>query len=54
MFKLHKNIYQHAGKCDYQQNPKDALDAAMVSTPEEVTNDNQNVPMTSKPVLKKC
>ena len=27
-----KNIYQHAGKCDDQQNLKDILDAAMVST----------------------
>ena len=28
-----KNIYQHAGKCDYQQKFKDILEAAMVSTP---------------------
>ena len=28
-----KNIYQHAGKCDDQQNLKDILDADMVSTP---------------------
>ena len=28
-----KNIYQHAGKCDYQQNLKDILYADMVSTP---------------------
>ena len=27
-----KKIYQHDGKCDYQQNIKDILDAAMVST----------------------
>ena len=33
-----KKIYQHAGKCDYQQNLKDILDAYMVSTPEEVTD----------------
>ena len=26
-------IYQHAGKCDDQQNLKDILDAAIVSTP---------------------
>ena len=43
-----KNIYQHAGKCDGQQNLEDILDAAMVSTPEGVTYDNLNVPMTSK------
>ena len=28
-----KTIYQHAGKCDDQQNLKDVLDAAIVSTP---------------------
>ena len=31
-----KNIYQHAGKCDDQQNIKDIIDAAMVSTTEEI------------------
>ena len=39
-------IYQHAGKCDDQQNFKDILDAAMVSTPEGVTDNSLNVPMT--------
>ena len=47
-----KYIYQHAGKCDDQQNLKDILDAAMVSTPEVVTYDSPNVPMTSTPVKK--
>ena len=28
-----KNIYQHAVKCNDQQNLKDIIDAAMVSTP---------------------
>ena len=28
-----KNIYQHAGKCDDQQNLKDIIDAAILSTP---------------------
>ena len=28
-----KNIYQHAGKCDDQQNLKDILDADILSTP---------------------
>ena len=32
-----KKIYQHAVKCDYQQNLKDIIDADMVSIPEEVT-----------------
>ena len=27
-----KKIYQHAGKCDDQQNLKDNIDAAMLST----------------------
>ena len=49
MFEQHKNIYQHDGKCDDQQNLKDILDAAMVSTPEVVTYDSPNVPMTSTP-----
>ena len=48
-----KQIYQHAGKCDNQQNLKDILDADMVLTPEEVTDDSPNAPMTSTPVLKK-
>ena len=47
-----KKIYQHAGKCDYQQNLKDILDYAMVLTPEEVTYDSPNVPMTYTPVKK--
>ena len=33
-----KKIYQHAGKCDDQQNLKDLIGAAMVSTPEEITD----------------
>ena len=47
-----KEIYQHAGKCDDQQNLKDILDAAMVYTPEGVTDNITNVPMTSTPVKK--
>ena len=47
-----KNIYQHAVKCDYQQNLKDVIDAYMVSTPEGVIDDSPNVPMTSTPVKK--
>ena len=52
-FEQHEKIYQHAGKCDYQQNLKDILDAPMVSTPQEVTYYSPNVPMTSTPVKKK-
>ena len=45
-----KKIYQPAGKCDNQQNLKDILDSTMVSTPEGVTDNSPNVPMTSSPV----
>ena len=33
-----KNIYQHAGKCDYQKNLKDISDADIVSTPDQGTD----------------
>ena len=39
-------IYQHAGKCDDQQNLKDILDADMVSDPDGVIDNSPNVPMT--------
>ena len=42
-----KKIYQPAGKCDDQQNLKDILDAAMVSTLEGVKDNSINVPLTS-------
>ena len=47
-----KKIYQHARKCDDQQNIKDILDAAILSTPEVVTDNIPNVSMTSTPVKK--
>ena len=47
-----KKIYQHAGKCDNQQNLKGVLDADMMSTQEEITDDSPSVPMTSTPVKK--
>ena len=40
-----KKIYQHAGKCDYQQNLKGMIDADMVYTPYGVTDNSSNVPM---------
>ena len=52
MYEQHKKKYQHAGKCYDQQNLKDILDDVMVSTPEEVTDDSPNVPVTSEPVKK--
>ena len=48
-----KNIYQHEGKFDDQQNLKDLIDAAILSTPEGVTDYIYNVPMISTPLKKK-
>ena len=45
-----KKVYQHAGKCDDQQNLKDIIDSAIISTPEGVTDNSPNVHMTSSPV----
>ena len=47
-----KKIYQHADKCDEQQNIKDILDADMVSTPEGFTDNSRDVSMASTPVEK--
>ena len=46
-----KKIYQHAGKCDDQQNIKDIIDAAILSNPEGVTNHSPNVHLTSDHTL---
>ena len=46
------NIYQHAGKCENQQNLKDVLYTASVQTIEGFTDNSPNMPMTSKPVKK--
>ena len=43
-----KNIYQHAGKCDYQKNLKDIIYAAILSTPEGVTYHSPNVQVDKK------
>ena len=45
-----KKIYQHAGKCDDQQNLKYIIDATILSTPEGVIDNSPSVNMTSKPV----
>ena len=45
-----KKIYQHAGKCDDQQKLKYIIDAAILYTPEGVTDNSPNVHMTSTPV----
>ena len=50
-----KKIYPHAGQCDDHQIFKDIIDAAILSTPEGVTDNSPNVHMTSKTVKKtKC
>ena len=41
-----KKIYQHAGKCDDKKNLKDILEAAILSTPEGLTDNSPNVHMT--------
>ena len=47
-----KKIYQHAGKSDDQQNLKDILDAAILSTPEGGTDNSPNMHMESITVKK--
>ena len=47
-----KNIYQHAGKCDEQQNLKDILGAAMVSNPEGNTDVSPSLHKTPTTVKK--
>ena len=47
MFNNIKNIYQHAGECDDQQNLKDILYISMVSTPEYAKDESPSFPMTS-------
>ena len=50
--KIIKNIYQHAGKSDDQQNLKDIIDADILSTLEGFTDNSPNVHMKSSPVKK--
>ena len=52
MYEQHQKIYQHEGKSDYQQNFKDILEAAILSTPEGFTYTSPNVHMPSTPVKK--
>ena len=47
-----KNIYQHAGKCNDQQNLKDIIDDSIVYIPEEITYDSPSLPMTQTTVKK--
>ena len=52
MYENIKKIYQHAGKCYDQQNLKDIIEAAILSTPEGFTDTSRNVPIPSTPVNK--
>ena len=45
-----KKIYQHSGKCGDQQNLKYIIDAAMLSTPEEITYESPSFTMTQTTV----
>ena len=47
-----KILYKQAGKCDDQQQFKDIIEAAMVSTPEGFTDNIPIYPMTSTPINK--
>ena len=44
-------IYQNVGKCDDQQNLKDIIDDAILSTPEGVKYHSPNVNLTSDHAL---
>ena len=46
------NIYQHAGKCDDQQNIKDVLDADMLYIPEKITDVSPSLRKTPTTVKK--
>ena len=47
-----KTLYKRVGKCDYQQQFKDILQDAMVSNPEEFTDNSLISPMTLTPIKK--
>ena len=47
-----KRLYKQYGKCDYQQQFKDILEAAMISTPEVFTNNSPISPMNPTLVKK--
>ena len=49
-----KTLYKQSGKYDNQQQFKDILKAAMVSTPEVFTNYSPISPITSAPAKKPC
>ena len=48
-----KKKYQHAGKCDDQQNLKDIIDATMVYTTEKIIDEIPSLSMTKTTVKTK-
>ena len=51
-FQNFKKLYQHAGKCDNQQQFKDIFESDMVSTTKLFTNNSPRSPMNPTPVKK--
>ena len=49
-----KKLYKYGGKCDNQQKYKYIIEAAMVSTPEEITDKIPMSHITYVPVNKSC
>ena len=53
-----RKLYNHAGKCDYQQQFKDILESTMVSTPKGFTNNSPRSPtsptLVNKPRARKA
>ena len=47
-----RKLYEHAGKCDNQQQFKDILEATMVSSTEIFTDNSPRSPMTPTPFKK--
>ena len=52
MSSKHQKLYKHAGKCDDQQQFKDIIEVAMVSTPEGFTDNSTRYPMNPTTVKK--
>ena len=50
VFKFINKLYKHSSKCDDQQQFKDIVEAAMVSTPEGFNDNSHRYPMTPTPV----
>ena len=49
-----KKLYKQAGECDDQQQLKDIIEAAIISTPKGFTDNSPISPMVLSPDKKKC